>query len=38
MALQLDQLDPEIRGHVERATEALTGEFQGVFSPETIQR
>jgi arsenate reductase (thioredoxin) len=38
MALQLDQLDPEIRGHVERGTKALIGEFRGVFSPETVQR
>jgi arsenate reductase len=38
MALQLDQLDPEIRGHVERGTRDLIGEFRGVFSPQTIQR
>ena len=38
MALQLDQLDPEVRGHVERATRALIGEFRSVFSPGTIQR
>ncbi len=36
--LQLDQLDPEVRGHVERATEDLIGEFRRVLSPETIQR
>ena len=38
MPLQLDQLDPEIRGHVERGTESLAEEFHGVFSRETIQR
>jgi arsenate reductase len=38
MPLQLDQLDPEIRGHVERGTKDLIGEFRGVFSPETVQR
>ena len=38
MPLQLDQLDPEIRGHVERGVRSLTDEFRGVFSEETIQR
>jgi arsenate reductase len=38
MPLQLNELDPEIRGHVERGTKGLIGEFRGVFSPETVQR
>jgi protein-tyrosine-phosphatase len=38
MPLQLDELDPEIRGHVERGTESLAAEFPGVFSRETIRR
>ena len=38
MPLQLDRVDPEIRGHVERGTESLAEEFHGVFSRETIQR
>jgi arsenate reductase len=32
------QLDPEIRGHLERGTASLVSEFQGVFSHETIER
>ena len=31
-------LDPITRRHVEKATESLEGEFQGVFSRETIDR
>jgi arsenate reductase (thioredoxin) len=38
MPLELDQLDPEIRGHVERGKESLVEEFQGIFSAETIDR
>ncbi len=38
MPLQLDHLDPEIRGHVERGVRSLTDEFRGVFSEKTIQR
>jgi hypothetical protein len=37
MPLQLDQLDSDIRGHVERATEGLIGEFRGVFSPDRVR-
>ena len=35
---ELDVLDPVTRSHVERAAEALQGEFAGVFSRETIAR
>ena len=31
-------LDPITRRHVEKATQALVGEFAGVFAPETIDR
>ncbi len=31
-------LDPVTRQHVEKAAKALTGEFEGIFSPETIAR
>src|SRR5215216_5542071 len=32
------QLDPEVRGHVNRLTESLAEEFTGVYSRETIDR
>jgi len=32
------QLDPVTRGHVKRGVATLSEEFEGVFSPETIQR
>src|SRR5689334_8232331 len=38
MPLRLDQLDPEIRGHVVRGKESLCEEFQGIVSAETIDR
>jgi arsenate reductase len=31
-------LDPITRRHLEKATEALAGEFAGIFAPETIDR
>ncbi len=34
----LEVLDPITRRHVEKATEALQGEFRGIFSAETIAR
>src|SRR6266511_2602795 len=32
------QLDPEVRGHVNRLTEGLAKEFAGIYSRETIDR
>jgi len=32
------ELDPTLRGHLERALERLNDEFKGVFSAETIER
>jgi arsenate reductase len=32
------QLDPEVRGHVNRLTEGLAEEFTGIYSRETIDR
>ena len=34
----MEVLDPVTRQHVERAAEALQGEFAGIFSRETIAR
>ena len=38
MSLQLDELDPGTRGHVERGKQSLCEEFRGIFSAETIDR
>jgi arsenate reductase len=38
MSLELEHLDPEIRGHVERGEVSLIEEFRGVFSAETVER
>ncbi len=36
--MDVKQLDPEVRGHVQRGIDSLVEEFKGVFSPETIDR
>lgn len=36
MAVQLD--DPELRGHIRKELEKLTGQFSGIYSRETIER
>jgi protein-tyrosine-phosphatase len=38
LPLQIDDLSPELRGHVERGTQSLVHEFRGVFSPATVER
>jgi arsenate reductase (thioredoxin) len=32
------ELDPTLRGHIEKGLERLNEEFRGIFSPETIKR
>jgi arsenate reductase len=36
--MDIQQLDPETRGHVKRGLESLVDEFKGVFSADTIER